>query len=1069
MLNIYYSKTVDGCLKNMLNSLQANRGETKHIIFTPDRMTLQVEEGLFEFLNEQCFFDVDVTTLTRFTNKIVAENNINQRVLTKPECVTIIKKILNENKSEFKTIKKALNFNGFSNTIFETISMFKSCNVTPNQISLNTPNKNLNLKLEDIKLVYQKYEDFLQNDYTDSFNKLNLLTKLIKTQNFKTTHFYFVGFEDFTPLMYNVIKELALNSASVNVACAVSYIDELNNKNIFLNNVYLNLLNLAEVNGIKYNKIYCKTNFNDEFNVVSNNLFSIKIKPSTTTPKHTELFKFNSVSDEANFVIKKIQWLIITKKLSYNDFVIITPSLNDYKQKFEQLFVQNNIPYFFDESEPITNSIVVRFYFDLFELVLSNYNKRELFNFLRLYTNLTAQKLSLFEDVVNKSGFNYKSILTPIPHMQNEELTEIYEILNIFIKLNTSLKSAKCMADYILVLNNFTEEFGLNDFINQIQKEYREQNNVLEHNKLNNVVLKVNKGFSDISNVLGSYETTVKDAFNIIKAYFENINIVMPPIIVDSVLVTDIIKGEVPKKKFAIIVGMEEGKMPIVQKDLGIITDVDINSLSNKIKLTPTVNLINKRNKFKVYETFLKFENIVCTYVCKSVSGEKVMPSEIINNFLVMFPGLKLVNGSYMQQDYQTELTNNSYFLFNNTNPNFAKTNLIQNIKQFETNNSSLLRENTFNIYGALKKVQKNVDEVLNNVNHTNIVENLENKQTQILKNGINVSEIESFYTCPFIHFAKYGLKIKETETSEFTAREFGNILHEYVKIIVPKINAETANLEDESVKVLDQILSKKQYEHLKLNPKNANAIKSLKQEILRINNALTKLNNLSTLKPLWLEKKFNDFTISNGKTKIQINGIIDRVDFDDESFSVIDYKTGGSDFSDFTDIASGKKLQLIVYAYVVKSKTNKQPIGTFYLPLNNVFSKNNGEELYKLKGVISNNITNILKLDKRMNETNYTSGVLNLKTNKDGKVSGKILISNEDFDRIINYVTNMVLNACKQIEDGKIAPEPLKTSKFVACEHCEFLGMCKFNEEHGNNFRVVKNVKVADNLNEDF
>lgn len=167
--------------------------------------------------------------------------------------------------------------------------------------------------------------------------------------------------------------------------------------------------------------------------------------------------------------------------------------------------------------------------------------------------------------------------------------------------------------------------------------------------------------------------------------------------------------------------------------------------------------------------------------------------------------------------------------------------------------------------------MQENVDEVLNNVNHTNIVENLENKQTQILKNGINVSEIESFYTCPFIHFAKYGLKIKETETSEFTAREFGNILHEYVKIIVPKINAETVNLEDESVKVLDQILSKKQYEHLKLNPKNANAIKSLKQEILRINNALTKLNNLSTLKPLWLEKSLMISQFQTEKQKFKL------------------------------------------------------------------------------------------------------------------------------------------------------------------------------------------------------
>lgn len=1067
MLNLYYSKTVNSCLNSIFNTIKNNRGQCSQVVFTPDRMNMQIEELIFDALGEECFFDIDVTTLTRFTNKIITNNSLNFNVLTKPVCVAVIKKILTENKDSFSTIKKAINFNGFASTLFDTISMFKSCNVSISQLDVQTKNKNLNSKLSDLKLVYEKYEEFLQNDYTDSFNKLNLLATLIKSCDFKNTHFYFVGFNDFTPQMYTVIAELVKYSASVNVACAVGFIDDLNNKNIFLNNVYLSLIDLCTVKGLTYNKIYCKANFNNEFNEVANNLFSLKLLPSKLESKNIELYKFNNLYDEVCFAIKKMQWLIINKGFKYNDFVIVTPSLLEYKQQLETLFVQNNISYFFDESEPINASIVLRFYLDLFELISNNFNKIDLLNFIRLYTKLDVDLINNFENLIEKSGYNYSGLLKPIKHLHTPNLDPVYVELAKIETLHNKLKQCASLDVIIETLLSFAEEFGFNALINDLSETYKKKNNVLEFNKLNNVINKVNKGFKELSTVLINYQTSLLDSFNIIKAYFENITVVMPPILSDSVLVTDIIKGELPNKKFAIFLGAQEGKMPIVQNDLGLITDQDINLLNSSFKLNPTVNLINKRNKFKIYESFLKFNQILVGYVSVTPGGEKIMPSEVINNLCILFPNLKIVNGSLLQKGYQNELTNN-YFIFNNSNVGFAKTNLINNLKLSQTDNSKNVVQNSSTIYSALLKHNDNPETYVENLTYVNDIKPLTDPSLFLSKGDVSVSEIECFYACPFKHFVEYGLNLKKEEYSEITALEYGNILHEYTKEVVPIIhekNLSKDELKTTSLNILNNILSKKVYEHLTLNPTNQNDLKSLKKEIFRINEALIKLDNSSTLNPEWLEQGFKGFEISNGSVSIGLKGVIDRVDFDDTAFSVIDYKTGESEFSDFSDIANGKKLQLIIYAYIVSNKTGKQPIGTFYMPLKNNFSKNDTEELYKLKGVISKNITDILKIDKNLENVDYTSSILPLKRKNENEITGKIQLTNEEFNCLIDYAGSMVLTAVEKIKNGEIKPSPLKNSNRSTCDYCEYVGLCKFSEKQGNKFNVAKKVKTVAEL----
>lgn len=1063
LLNIYYSKTVSNCNNNIFNTLKENKG-AKQVIFTPDRMTLQIEQKLFDALDEKCFFDIEVTTLTRFTNRIVINNNINTRVLTKPVCVALIKKILMENKDKFTTIKKAINYNGFASTLFDTISMFKSCNVPVDKINVDTKSSNLNQKLNDLKLVYECYENFLKNDYTDSFNKLDLLVNLIKGEDFSNTHFYFIGFDDFTPQMYNIISALIKKSASVNVACAVNFIDELNNKNIFLNNIYLNLLDLCTINGYKYNRVYCKDNYQSEFKIISNNLFAINPVRTDTQPNNIQLYKFNNPEDESLFVIKKIQELIINQNIGYNDINIVVPNIADYRPILERLFLSYNIPYFFDESQMITDSVLVRFYSDLFELINANFNKRELFNFLRYYSGLNSEVLNSFENMIIKTAINYSTILSRPHNFDITGLEEVYLVLDKLTAFKEDLKDCNSINDYCCRLEQFTEEFGFNNYLNNLSEEFKLHNNVLEYNRLNNIVNKVNKGFKELKDVLCDYVVDTKEAFAIIKAYFENISVTMPPILADSLFVTDI-NNYITKKTYTFMMGLEDGKVPMVQMDLGIITDQDIGLLTNNYRLSPTINMINKRSKFKVYENILNCEHIVMTYVSVSASGDKNMPSEVINNMCSIFSKVKVVNGSVLQHDYQNELINKDWFFFNNPNAKVAKTNFIKNLKTMQVDNSAVIKSNTANIYSALIDGGDNIESIFNNLNYINDVSNLNNDKLFLTTDKVSVSEIECYYSCPFKHFIDHGLKLKENDKSQFDSRVYGIILHEYVKLVVEYIVKNGDNgLTEFSLEVFDKILSSNNYQYLLYNPNNANDIKSLRKEILRINTALLRIHNVSSLKPEWLEKRCNGFEIGNDQVKIKLEGVIDRVDFDKDSFVVIDYKTGGSEFSDYTDIGSGKKLQLLVYVYIVSHLTGKQPIGSFYMPLKNDYSRDNQEELYKLKGVISSNFEDILKIDKSLNQADTKSYVVNV-SRKGEKVNAKMAITPDDFNYLIEYTLNKVLDAVKNIKDGDIHPYPLKLNGKTTCEYCKYLGICKFSEDCGNKYNDQPTIKNIEGL----
>ena len=158
----------------------------KHIIIAPDRSLFSLEERLFDELQESCFFDVSVMSMSKFASSLLKTNT--KKILTKQSGVALVKKILMENQDKLSTFSKATKYMGFASSLFETICLFKSCNISCEEIFVGNDNYS-SLKQKDIKLVYSEYEKFLKNDYTDSFNQLKLFADLINSDFCKNTCF----------------------------------------------------------------------------------------------------------------------------------------------------------------------------------------------------------------------------------------------------------------------------------------------------------------------------------------------------------------------------------------------------------------------------------------------------------------------------------------------------------------------------------------------------------------------------------------------------------------------------------------------------------------------------------------------------------------------------------------------------------------------------------------------------------------------------------------------------------------------------------------------------------------
>lgn len=279
-----------------------------------------------------------------------------------------------------------------------------------------------------------------------------------------------------------------------------------------------------------------------------------------------------------------------------------------------------------------------------------------------------------------------------------------------------------------------------------------------------------------------------------------------------------------------------------------------------------------------------------------------------------------------------------------------------------------------------------------------------------------SVSSFETFVKDPYQYFIQQGLRIRKPEPLNLDARILGTLNHEYVE----------KTLKGEPFNGWETYLP-----YFSKNDAYVPYLIKRNQDIidLHIQN-LINARKSTTFKTQSLEKWINNDSLFNG---IQLRGIVDRVDSNDASLLIIDYKSSDMKLS-AARVREGSQLQLLTYALVLQEDLKLPVLGVFYYGLYNAILDQNIYTFKKTKGIVTPSFAHETDYQKKLRFEGWLFQELRdefsdvqffnaLKEDKDGDIVAKKVY---DLDKIRNYLIKLYDHLYHKILDGVLTSEAL-------------------------------------------
>lgn len=1000
-------------INETFNQIKNQTGKT--CIIVPDKLSVTLEKKLFEALNLESSFDIEVSTLTRFSQKILSELDVDYTPISKLGSIILIKKLLNENSSELKLFNSPSFSYNYSDALFKTLTQFKASKISSDDIVFEKPvSKQLENKLLDIKLILEKYEKE-KAGLIDSCDRLNLLSANIhKSEIVKNTNFHFIGFSDFTTQGYYVIEQLMKYSPVVNVCC---YDTKSSNKMLYSDEVYTHLLNLAYTLEIPFEIVDNPYLDDDLHNFLANNIFASTQNSIQLEENKITLFNGKNISEEIDFVLRTIRNNVLNGG-NYYDFGIACFELEKYVDLFKSTCEKYELNYYIDTSSKLSDTLYFKFILNFIKLYADNFRLENIVEFINSpFVDFELNKkiaLNAYLKEINFSG-NLKYLF--VSEDLKSEINFLKEFFNSF-NLDKQITITNLKENILKLETVLDVENKLNNIINLSSDFYSKKILSQARSSFTGVLNEIDKFYADLK---------LEDLLDILESAGQEQKIMPIPQSIDCVQIID--ANEILTDfDNLFIINCTRNNAPQITQDIGIILDSNINNLPFEKKLTPTIAHLNKMSKFKLFNGFQMFnKSLTITMSVFNDSQKSDLAKEIeckikIGNQCILY----LTAENYLQSYKALSKWDLIEFLSSNYSPE----------------NNKILKNYGITPYSTIEYLDNNT---IPKINFTEI----------------SCSALENYFKCPMLYFFNNTLNLQEERQSGIAMVDVGNMLHELAQDFYKIANRHSLDIPS----FCNNMLIKYMSEDKKLNsyinsPIHINLVK----EGTRFLNHLIYLDENSKFNPTFFEYSFDSkFSKSIPLTnEVYLRGKIDRIDMFDNYVRIIDYKTG-SVSATLKELYYGKKLQLFLYGKVAQNIFNKTLAGIFYLPVKNILSDESITP-YKLTGFYQNNIELAEMFDKRI-FTTLKSDILNLSINKDGNIttdarSNKVLLPTQ-FNNLLDYAVNISKNAINEIKQGYIAPNPIKYDEQTnSCTFCKYLPICRKNSMNIN-FRTIKDIKL--------
>ncbi|RUT36437.1 helicase-exonuclease AddAB subunit AddB [Paenibacillus zeisoli] len=983
-------------------------------------------------------------------------------------------------------------------------------------------------KLHDLSLLYKEFEEELSHHYVDAEDHVTKLAEGAEKSEFlRNCEIWIDGFYTFTPKEYEAIGQLLKSASKVRISLTLDkpydHGTQPHELDLFHPTAlaYMKLRALAESLYIDIEdtvvldaKPYPRF-VQSETLAHLESAYEKRIRWRGELPAdfysslslHAAPDRRAEVEESARAIVS----LVRDKGSRWRDIAVFVRNLSDYEHIAASVFEDYDIPYFLDQKRSVLHHPLVEYLRASLDVVQKYWKYDDVFRCVKtdfvlpLDGSINRNDMDTLENYVLASGVHGSRWTDQRPWkgrpslsletsadetsaasgMERIELCRqaIASPLGAFEKRLKKGKTVreKCEAVYRL-LEDIEAPQRLDLLAHHALTKGHPQE-AMEHRQLWGAILDL---LDQMVEMMGEEILSNEIFAGILGTGLESLKLALVPPSLDQVLIGSTDRTRTSHVKHVFLLGVNEGVMPALIQEEGILTDQERTTLAKTgMQLSPGITRQLLDERFLIYHALSAAScSLWVSYPSADEDGKALLPSEVIRHIYTIFPALRgETQGSLSPAEGAIDMAKV-------THPSPTLTELIGQLRLWKTGTEiAPVWWDVLEWYRSRPEWSAKLNQLLGSLGYRNRTHALTPATSRKLygkRLRTSVSRMERFASCPFSHFASHGLKLRERQLYRLKAPDIGQLFHAALSsmaITFKEQNRSWGSLSaDECIReaeaAVDKLAPKLQGEILLSSKRYGYISRKLKNIVGRASVILGEQSRRGSFEPIGLELDFGPgrtlppltFELPNGCV-MEIVGRIDRVDMAEGEqgilLRVIDYKSSQTDLK-LHEVYYGLSLQMLTYLDVIISSAEEWlgnsavPAGALYFHVHNPLlqSANGldpqqaGAEMlkrFKMKGLLMADKDIISHMDGLL-EKGY-SDILPVALKTDGTFYSSASVATPDqWDTLLQSVRNTIKGIGTRITEGDVAIEPYRIGQETACTHCSYRSVCQFDETMEDN-----------------
>lgn len=842
------------CLDAMRNRLKTEAEGPPLILLVPEQATFQAEYDLVTTPGIGGIIRAQALSFKRLAWRVMQETGGTARIhIDDSGKQMLLRRILHEQKEQLQSFQRSAEQSGFIERLNELFNEFRRYCVTPQEFmkSWMSGTKNSGLskeneirfqkKMQDLAILYSKYDELLSLHYLDSEHLLTTLSEqLDHSEVLREAEIWIDGFHGFTPQEFQVIRQLITNCRQVQITVCV-------NRDIMPGDAIseLDLFYPTASTLRKLREITAELQAEEEETVFLQDTPRFAVEELAHLERHFETrkpFGVRSKEDragaqdtgiyvqsaatlraETEAAARNIAELVRDYGYRYRDIGVMLRNIELYGDLIENIFHEYEIPIFMDHKRTVHHHPAVELIRAAFEIVQGNWRYEAVFRavktdfFLPIPTAMNSREIARLrgamdqlENVVLAAGIQgsrwqneevWRAATRRTYDLENEEKaadasnTWQYELISGCRRLVTEplldferkLKNAECVREQIASLYDLLTALQVPQRLEAWSAAALEDGRPERAREHTQVWDKLIDLMDQVNELMGSEELSGELFAEVMQSGLDSIRLGLVPPSLDQVLIGTMERSRPGEMKHIFILGAGDGVLPSKMDEDGVLTESErlfMNELG--LELAPDSRRKLMDEQFFIYRMLsLPSHSLRLSYPIADDEGRTLLPSEIVMRIRRMY---SLDRIPLWQNDPGTAASGNEaerYLQHSNRSMTF----LAVQLREWLRGQMPLEApwRSVYNWYQQRPEWKQRLDAVLRSLFFQNEEAQLSRETVSALYGDpirTSVSRMEMYAACAFSHFAAYGLRLKERRVFRLDAPDIGQLFHAALKRI---------------------------------------------------------------------------------------------------------------------------------------------------------------------------------------------------------------------------------------------------------------------------------------------